>query len=238
MQIYYIRHAQSENNRLWDLTQSANGRLADPDITPAGVRQAHLLADRLKRTPPDRERFDPQNLTGFGITHLYCSLMLRAVATGAIVARALGLPLLGWTDIHETGGMYTLDTETDARLGEAGHSRAELAARFPELVWPADADPAGWWQRPFEDGDARRPRAERVLAHLVSRHGGTADRVALISHGAFYNHMLRVLLHMPPDPGFWCMLNNTGITRIDFTPEEVRVIYTNHVPHLPLELIT
>ncbi len=238
MQLYYIRHAQSENNLLWDLTQSAEGRTADPGLTPTGERQAHLLAAHLKTGESAPDYSDPHNLTGFGITHVYCSLMLRAVTTGAIVARALDLPLRGWTDLHETGGMYTLDMDTEERVGEPGGSRAELTARFPELVWPADADPAGWWQRPFEDANARRPRAERVLARLVAHHGDTDDRVALVSHAAFYNHVLRALLHIPPDPGFWCVLDNTGITRIDFVPQEVRLIYTNHVPHLPLELIT
>jgi broad specificity phosphatase PhoE len=32
MQLYYIRHAQSENNDLWDRTGSDQGRSEDPKL--------------------------------------------------------------------------------------------------------------------------------------------------------------------------------------------------------------
>jgi hypothetical protein len=56
---------------------------------------------------------------GFHITHVYCSLMERAVATGHRVAEALDLPLLGWIDIHETGGMFLYDEETETHTTAA-----------------------------------------------------------------------------------------------------------------------
>jgi broad specificity phosphatase PhoE len=43
----------------------------------------------------------------------------------------------------------------------------------------------GWWNRPFEAELHRPERARRVLVELLQRHGGSNDRVAMVSHGAF-----------------------------------------------------
>ena len=74
MRLYFIRHAQSANNALWDSTQSDAGRSDDPRLTPLGLRQASALCDAFARAA------DP--LEGHGspaLTHLYCSPMTRAV---------------------------------------------------------------------------------------------------------------------------------------------------------------
>ncbi|MCA1554236.1 MAG: histidine phosphatase family protein, partial [Chloroflexi bacterium] len=95
MQLYFIRHAQSLNNHLWDQTGDSTGRSEDPELTPTGWKQAELLAAFVSRsaaravwrwadaTPTD---FDPatgvntppltwgqltHNVQGFGLTHIY-----------------------------------------------------------------------------------------------------------------------------------------------------------------------
>jgi 2,3-bisphosphoglycerate-dependent phosphoglycerate mutase len=72
----------------------------------------------------------------------------------------------------------------------------------------------------------------------LERHGNTQDRVAVVSHGGFYNHFLAVVLGLEARGKWWFLLNNTAITRIDFTLEEARLVYQNRVEHLPRELIT
>src|SRR6266542_3433298 len=108
MQFYFIRHGQSVNNALYDNTGSSKGRSFDPELTEIGRCQAALVAQFLQREDPGAQSLgrDPQNSTGFGIMHLYCSLMLRALATGHTIAEALGLPLHAWPDLHEEGGLY------------------------------------------------------------------------------------------------------------------------------------
>ncbi|HEY3341640.1 MAG TPA: histidine phosphatase family protein, partial [Anaerolineae bacterium] len=95
MQLYFIRHGQSANNALWNATGESGGRSYDPELTEIGCSQANLVAQFLRQGDPalTSRGTDPQNLTGFGITHLYCSLMVRAASTGHAIADALDLPL-------------------------------------------------------------------------------------------------------------------------------------------------
>ncbi len=240
MQFYFIRHGQSGNNLLWDRTGSSSGRSQDPELTEIGQRQADYLARYLKHTnletrtqPAD----DLQNVCGFGITHLYTSLMVRAVATGTVVARELGLPLVAWEDLHETGGIY-LGSEDTERLGQAGKNRAWFEAHYPDLILPPSLSEAGWWyNRPYEERDLRVARAERVWRDLLARHDHTADRVAVISHGGFYNYLLNALLRMSHEI-CWFAMNNAALTRIDFTADGVTLVYLNRTDFIPRELIT
>ena len=73
---------------------------------------------------------------------------------------------------------------------------------------------------------------------MTERHGRTEDRVAVVSHGGFYNFFLTTLLNTAPGDGFWFNLNNTGLTRLDFRDEGVSLTYANRLEHLPAELIT
>ncbi len=239
MQLYFIRHAQSTNNALFAAGQDGDVRTHDPALTELGRRQAAALAEALAQTNPalPTDRDDSQNRAGFGLTHLYCSLMLRALATGATLAARLGLPLVGWADWHEEGGLY-LDGEHGERLPLAGPGRSELAREFPNLVLPDGLDDHGWWNRPFEELAERPARARRVLAELVKRHGGADDRVAVISHGGFYNHVLGALLDGLPPYRLSYLMNNTGITRLTLTPASNYLVYQNRCDHLPEGLVT
>ncbi len=242
MQLYFIRHAQSENNLLWAQTGSHEGRNEDPNLTPLGRLQAEALAQHLRG--PDHGAttlaagYDAQNIYGFGLTHLYCSLMVRAVQTGQIVARALGLPLVGWPEIHEAGGIHLQDPQTGELAGLPGHGRSFFQTHYPELVLPDSVTEAGWWNRPFEEREERPERARRFLDELAHRHGGGEDRVAVISHGGFYNHVMRCLLGMPEERSRWFSMNNAAITRIDFDAETHWIHYTNRCGFLPGEIIT
>ena len=239
MQFYFIRHGQSANNALWDRTGSSKGRSYDPVLTPIGQRQAALVAQFLTQGNPEAQvRLDPQNIMGFGITHLYCSLMVRAVATGHAIAEALGLPLHPWEDLHEEGGLYLDDEETGAQVGQAGNNRAFFEANYPQLVLPDSMGEAGWWNRPYEEIHQRRERAQRFLHELREQHGNTEDHVAMVSHGGFYNLFIGTLLGLPEPGRFWFMLNNAAITRIDFGPDFDAIMYMNRADFLPRELIT
>jgi len=240
MQFYFVRHGQSANNWLWDQTGSNKGRAVDAGLTEAGRQQAALVAQGLSRQEPSflANGHDPHNRAGFGLTHLYCSLMSRAVATGHAMAEALDLPLVAWPDAHEEGGVYEENEETGQRIGQPGLGRSYLLAHYPRLVLPDGVTDAGWYNRPFEERDQRPARAQRFLRELLERHGKTEERVAVVSHGGFYNHLLAVVLGLEARGQWWFLLNNTAITRIDFTPDETRLVYQNRVEHLPRELIT
>lgn len=238
MQFFFIRHGESANNALWARTGSNKERVVDPDLSERGHRQAELLAEFVCRPfhDPQPGSFDDRAYNRFEFTHLYCSAVLRAVQTATYVSQATGLPLHVWRDIHEAGGMY-LENEEGEPIGQPGRTRADLQARFPELLIGDDIGENGWWNRAYETREERLPRARRVLADLLQRHGDTDDRVAIVSHGAFYNYFVRALLGLPAELNAWFVLCNTAITRIDFL-ESVDVVYFNRFDFLPNELVS
>lgn len=239
MQLYFIRHAQSENNQIWSSTGSSSGRSEDPGITELGYRQVQHLADFIHLHHPavPANPYDEVNVRGIGLTHLYTSLMTRAVLTGHSVAEKINLPLIGWLDIHEGGGIYLDDEESGEPVGLPGKSAKELQLLSPRLVLP-EINPDGWWNRKYEDREERILRGKRVLQTILEKHGEHDDRIALFSHGAFYNYFLTAVFGLDERLPIWFSLNNTGITRIDFNGYGAALIYSNRTEHLPAELLT
>jgi 2,3-bisphosphoglycerate-dependent phosphoglycerate mutase len=245
MQCYFIRHGQSENNELWARTGAEEGRSDDAELTALGRLQAERVARLLNHRAPLATSMpspvdgqDPRNLRGYGITHLYCSPMVRAVATGTVIAQTLGVPLAAWVDLHEEGGIWLGDPQTGERVGQPGKNRTYFEQHYPGMILPDSMDDAGWWNRPFEQRDQRPDRAQRVLEELIVQHAHTDDRVALISHGGFFNHFMTAVLRLPSMGPYRFNLSNTGFARIDFADQRIRVQYTNCTNHLSPEMIT
>jgi 2,3-bisphosphoglycerate-dependent phosphoglycerate mutase len=240
MQFFYIRHAQSTNNALYTTTGSGLNRSEDPELTEIGQEQAEALADFLKRGNPDGGNgCHGSKQAGFGITHLYSSLMVRAIATGYAISNAIGVPLTAWTDIHEQGGIFLEDELTGEPTGLDGKDLAYFQAKYPHLILPEDFIESGWWnRRPLEKPEESLQRARRFLADLLDRHGHGGDRVAVVSHGGFYVDFLVALIDLPRPDGIWFRMNNAAITRIDFLDGKVDLIYQNRMDFLPAELVT
>jgi 2,3-bisphosphoglycerate-dependent phosphoglycerate mutase len=247
MRLYIIRHAQSENNARWVSTGSSDGRSSDPLLTDAGRQQARHLAHFLARAEPEAETdpWDVIDRRGFGITHLYTSLMQRAILTASGIAQTLDLPLVAWPDIHEAAGLFEYDSDGESRIGLPGPNRSFYESHYPQLVLPDSLGEEGWWNRPSETRAETRVRAHRVADELFERHGFSEDHVAIVTHGAFNNYFLSALLDRRqveddgPDPRrLWLMMSNTGITRLDYTSRYATLFYTNRLEHLPPHLIT
>ena len=241
MHLYYIRHAQSTNNALWTATGTTKVRSHDPELTPTGLRQAKATAEFLAASDGSVNgwAYDLQNRSGFGLTHLYCSLMVRAVATGSVIASRLGLPLHAWVNWHEVGGLY-LDDDEKGRVPYPGYGRSYFAEKYPALVVPETLGEAGWWGKPFEEDADRPARGRAVLAELLERYGQTDARVGIISHGGFYNYFLAAVYDLPSSalPADH-MMNNCAISRFVFEPDHRPYIsYQNRADHLPNELLT
>ncbi len=245
MQLYMIRHAQSENNALWTRTGSDNGRSPDPLLTEIGAQQAvHLaqhIAQNWENADPDN---DLHNRHGYNFTHLYGSLMVRALATATPLAKKVDVPLVGWETIHEFGGIFQRDHETEQRMGLPGPNRAYFAQHYPHVVLPDYLGEAGWWgERPYETREQGMVRAQAFLDELQARHEPT-DRVAIVTHGGFFVAVLRTLFgyatmdNKEMQNRIWLHANNTSISRLDFYNERVELVYLNRLDHLPTELIT
>ena len=241
MQLYFIRHGQSANNLLWDQTGSNKGRSMDAELTPMGRQQAELVAEILRQPgrPAAAQRNDAYNPADLNLTHLYTSLMVRAVATGSVIAQALNLPLVAWEDLHEVGGIYQEDEQTGERNGQPGKTRAYFEMHYPRLLLDRPGlYEAGWWNRSPEDTGQASIRAQRFLRDLTERHGEKDDRVAVVSHGAFYNALLRVMLKTPDEGNCWFILNNAAISRFDFCQDRIELVYLNRLDHLLPDRIT
>lgn len=245
MQLYFIRHGQSVNNAGWG--NPGYKENPDPILTDIGIQQAQVVSDYLEQnqqiTKPDE--WEVQNRHGFGITHIHASLMERAARTASFTARRLGIPFEAW-DIHESGGIFGRDGEMKL-VGLAGKPRSWFEANVPEIKLPERLDESGWWNRPFETEEECQQRAERVWSDLLTRHGDQVGqperRVAFVSHGGFFMHLMCAILNLPwrqASNGLtsWFLLSNCSISRIDVRGGEVAVCYLNRTDHLPGHLVT
>ncbi|HET9587889.1 MAG TPA: histidine phosphatase family protein [Anaerolineales bacterium] len=246
MELYFIRHGQSQNNAHWGDPNYQES--PDPALTEIGLEQARRLADYLEKTQPvaDEKIWNIQNRRGFGLTHIYTSLMERAVQTAAPTARRLRLPFAAWIEIHESGGIYGRDRESKL-VGLPGQSRSYFVANFPELALPESLDGQGWWNRPFETEEEAQERAARIWVEMLSRHadqeGRPEHRVALVSHGGFFVHLMCAILNMSwrqaaQGMKHWFVLNNCSISRLDVRGDDISIAYLNRTDHLPDHLIT
>ena len=246
MELYFIRHGQSVNNANW--SNAGYQESPDPTLTEIGHQQAQILADFLKKnqTITNEDEWNVQNRYGFGLTHIYTSLMERAAFTAAPIAQALDIPLVAWKEIHEEGGIYSREDKSNV-LGLPGRPRSFFMQNFRTLTLPDDLDETGWWNRPYEADDERQPRADQVLAELLTRHrdqkGKPVHRVAFVSHGGFFMRLLCAMLKLPwrqASLGMrsWFILNNCSISRFDIYGDELNIAYLNRADYLPDHLIT
>jgi 2,3-bisphosphoglycerate-dependent phosphoglycerate mutase len=239
MQLYFIRHAQSTNNALYVSTGSSYGRDEDPELTELGIKQANELAEFLKKGNPNGgARQEQEASKGFGLTHLYSSLMRRAVQTGWILAKQLDISLIAWKDLHEEGGIFRDDDATGESIGLPGRPRRYFETRYSGILLPDELDENGWWNHPRESTEEAMERAQRVLKILIERHGESRDRVAFVSHGGFYNLFVFSLLGLPFSVELWFTMNNAAVSRFDLFEGKVNPVYTNRMDFLPQDLIT
>lgn len=246
MQLYFIRHGQSINNA--NVGNAEHVENPDPYLTEKGLEQAELLAKYLKehQIVTDDKTWNTQNQFGFGLTHIYTSLMERAAMTADPTAHALGIPFTAWVDIHEEGGIYAREKDKDKK-GLSGKPRSFFEKNIPELNLPNDFDESGWWNRPFETEEERQLRADKVLTELIARHGDRdgqpEEHIALVSHGGFFMRFMCSLLNLPWRQGAhgmrsWFLINNCSISRFDIHKDWFTVCYINRTDHLPAHLIS
>ena len=249
MQLYLIRHGQSTNNARWEAQESYETyRSSDPTLTEKGVRQAELLADFLAVSKPGEDDFwrDPQNRLGFGLTHIYCSLMQRAIHTGSIIANRLNLPLMALPEAHEVGGIY-LDSIVNDVIEiswEHGVSPEFLSTHYPDLILAKPIDEKGWWRGGKEESSLPLKRAQSVLNWIKERHLGSDDRVAIVTHGGFTNYLLRAMLQISPEEpdsrklDYRLIYNNCALSRFDFVDNRIMMVYHNRADFLTDDLVS
>ena len=222
MELYLIRHGQSTNN-------CGDARVPDPPLTELGKQQA----DRAGRA-----------LKSLGITRLYCSAMLRAVQTAAIVGERVELAPHVFIGIHEWAGVWK-DRVNGGRVPLPGLTRGELRDVCPTVVLPDDVTDGGWCVQSYDaHGLAQGGTDEQLLgiahenclrfiAHLDRHHAGEDERVGAILHGGSGSILLGAFFGLLPNEAKGRFPhNNTGITKIRRTPEHTQMLYQNQTGHL------
>jgi broad specificity phosphatase PhoE len=62
--------------------------------------------------------------------------------------------------------------------------------------------------------------------------------VAVVTHGGFYHVVIMALTGASGPDGLWFSMHNTGITRVDFRPTHISIVYHNRLDHLSPELVS
>ena len=230
MDLFLIRHGESTNNALADVSQ----RVADPELTALGRAQAEqvaaYLAKGLHLAPAERAEDRPF------FDRLYCSPMIRTLHTAQAIGQAMELRSEIWVAIHEMGGIYLDHGGERGVVGYPGLTRAEIAARFPTSVASAEVGEDGWWDAGRETDQQAQQRAIGVAADLLAR-AGEKTRIGFVTHGGFMSLLLEALGNQAPNDGTYYEHENTAITRIALAPGGTTVVkYLNRTEHLSDEL--
>ncbi len=200
--LYLIRHGATEAN----LARPARlqGRRHDPPLARLGIRQAEATRDFLAIRPIDR---------------CYCSPLLRAVQTAAIVAAPHGLspqPLEALTEC-DVGRWEGLDWQTIRYLD------AEVYQRFMD-------NPA---EHGYPGGESFSDVYQRVsiaLEELLSIHAG--ESILVVAHHVVNRTYLAGLLGLTPDQARQVTLDNCGISVVVRDGDETNVSTLNAAFHL------
>jgi len=241
MQIYLIRHAQSNNNELYDRTGKNEGRNEDPELSAIGIIQAKFLSEYLVTNFNEilgTNNNDPHNRSGFIFDTFLTSPMIRAVETGWQCTRLLGVKLRLCVDLHEGGGIF-LENSNKELIGQPGKPKSYFVNKYPGILLDEMMTEAGWWNQPFEPQEIRKSRAKRVW-DMIFKEFNDSSRIVMFSHFGFFNYFLSALLNYESTEMVKFNMNNVGISRIDVNADRTlkEIVYINKVDFLPTELIT
>lgn len=165
-QILLIRHGQGDHNKLF-----AEGRveealaLMDPGINEVGVRQAEVLADKLKEVLP-----------GFGLELIISSPMKRALMTTDV---AFGTPTPSPVIVSP------LPSEMGDGGCDYGSPKSVIAQQFPHHDFTL-VEPENWWNTD-ETEEQLYARIADFKSFLNSR---PENKIAVVSHGHFLTKLV------------------------------------------------
>ncbi len=218
------------------------GRVADPELTEQGHNQSKALAQYMSTAgnEPRQHPFDHSAQPNFGLTHLYCSFMSRAIITANYLSEKTNLPLYIMPSIFEHKGLYEV-TENQKIRGVYGPGRSYFAQRFPNLGLPDSLNENGWWNQTIESDDDFKLRVKKAFNELITQHGETNHVVALVTHWGFMDQFVNEVLgmernidnHNSPWRADW-VFDNTSVSRFDFTNGSRNVVYLNRTNHLKI----
>ncbi len=203
MQLYLIRHAESENN-----ARPGHLRVEDPAITATGQLQAKHLA---------------QWLTTLKFDLLVTSPFLRTLQTTRAVLEHSSCATEIWHDVFERGGCYR-GFGDDACEGGPGLGLGDLRRLMPEATIDTSILETGWWgSRRRETHQEAVARAELVEKRFIQTLQRCEVLVAVI-HADFKRLLLTQMLRGITDATALGPMRNTGITKVDYDGAKWKLI--------------
>lgn len=189
LQIWFIRHAESEINVPGSPRPVPDGGVSYP-LTRKGVEQAKALAEATATAP---------------VVAVYTSTYLRAVQTADAVAFRHDLPL-------------TLAPEAvEVDLGIKPSSPEDSRTVYVELArkWTVDKDLEARHGEGESFADVQR-RFLPFVREVMNRHAQDSGVVMIVAHAATIGFMVPVLAgNVPPDYAALHPLPNTGIVKTE-----------------------
>ncbi|EMI19644.1 Phosphoglycerate mutase domain protein [Rhodopirellula maiorica SM1] len=222
MQLYLIRHAESENNAM-----PAYQRIEDPAITSRGRLQSEYLA---KWT---------STLT---IDTLITSPFRRSIQTTRFIVDQSPQRVHVWHNVFERGGCFR-GHGPDATEGGPGMGRESIEKEFSALPHDCIIDEtitsAGWWAgNRRETDDQAHTRAGVVIERLIQSFGASGKTIVAVIHADFKRCLLAKMLSDVTDVEKMGALVNTGITRLEYDGHAWKLHWLNSATHLPSRLVT
>jgi 2,3-bisphosphoglycerate-dependent phosphoglycerate mutase len=222
MQLYLVRHAESENN-----ARPPYLRVEDPAITAIGRLQAQHLADWMRT---------------LSIDHLITSPFLRTLQTTRYITDAIGGSVSVWHDVFERGGCFR-GHGVDATEGGIGLGRSDVIRHVVADADRCTIDPtieeSGWWGGKTKETDQEAvERSINVVRRFTATFSDSGQTVVAVIHADFKRELLTQMLSPRANPATFGPLRNVGISKLDYDGQHWKLDWFNSVTHLPHKLIT
>ena len=234
LNIYFVRHAESENNALHKIVKSKKEymrlRSSDPSLSEIGQKQAEALKFKIAKELPTGSK-----------ESLWVSPLHRTLLTAQPTARALNITPIVDSELFELYGCFQQVDGTQVPF--PGKTREEIQAEFPEY----DASAVcidGWYAgKGFESHEECVLRASRLIGRLqnelkrLQNSNDEEHNIIIVSHGNFLSEVLRSILGTSKNVGYSC--GNASVTKLTLmscmdSPDEtaLSVEYIFAVDHL------
>jgi broad specificity phosphatase PhoE len=206
LDIYLIRHAESEINKRRDLIV---GRSNSAPLSTRGMDQSDLLGKRLKNS-------------GIVFSNIYSSSATRSIETAKKAVAYFGLSL---NDILVTPEILELDQ------GDWEGKRRDQVYT-PDVL--SDINMNNWRFTP-PNGESQKDVEERMLRWLdkcVLSNFPEKRTIAVFSHAMAIKCLLRGIMDFSPDLTYKVNIANTSITRLQYSDRGWCLITLNDTAHL------
>ena len=176
--ITFIRHAESENNALFDkkTERYLELRKAEPFLTTTGESQALLLKQYFRK-----------NKAAYDFDLVLSSPMKRAMQTAKILFEGSSAIKKVSDLIFESRGPYELEKPVP------GLSAAEFKKDYPDFQLPFAVSDNGWYHEDeIEDIYEAFMRAKRLMRAIEIEI--KQSRIAIVTHGRFLSFIFTILM--------------------------------------------